>query len=244
MGLLSRFEQKLEGTVQGGFARVFRSAVQPVEIASALRREIDNSAQILSRARRLAPNDFVIELFSTDFARIDPIGPQLRTELIEDLQDHAAKQGYTFTGPISIEFVQDSSLSTGRFRVRSQSLSPVTQQGAPVRPTDSQISRAAAYLEVNGERVPLAPPGVVIGRGTDTDLRIDDPGVSRRHLEIRLAPGPDGIQASVHDLGSTNGILVNGHRMHEAGLIDGTLIRAGNTTMTFHTTSSRPSRGY
>ena len=106
MGFLDRFEQRLEGTVQNGFARMFRSAVQPVEIASALLREVDNSAQILSRARRLAPNDFVVELSDADHDRILPISGQLRVELIEQLQEHATKQGYTFTGPIAIEFVQ------------------------------------------------------------------------------------------------------------------------------------------
>ncbi|HWU33024.1 MAG TPA: DUF3662 and FHA domain-containing protein [Marmoricola sp.] len=234
MGFIERLEHRLEGTVQGSFARVFGSAVQPVEIAAALVREVDNSAQILSRARRLAPNDFVVELSESDYARIEPIGPQLRTEIIEQLQEHATKQGYTFTGPVAIEFVVGDGLSTGRFRVRSQSLSPVSQHGAPVRPTDTQIQRSLAYLEINGERVPLSAPGAVIGRGTDATLRIDDPGVSRRHLEIRVAEGPEGIRASVHDLGSTNGILVNGHRMTEAGLTEGTVIRAGNTTMTFH----------
>lgn len=234
MGFIDRIEQKLEGSVQNGFARMFRSAVQPVEIAAALIREVDNSAQILSRARRLAPNDFVVELAGSDLARIQPISGQLRLELIEQLQQHATKQGYTFTGPIAIDFVGDNTLSTGRFRVRSQSLSPVTQQGVPVQATETQIRSAAAYLEINGDRIPLAPPGVIVGRGTDASLRIDDPGVSRRHLEIRVAQTPDGIRASVHDLGSTNGILVNGRRINEASLTNGTVIRAGNTTLTFY----------
>ena len=243
MGFLERFEQRLEGSVQSGFARMFRSAVQPVEIAAALIREVDNSAQILSRARRLAPNDFVVELSEPDHDRIMPISGQLRVELIEQLQEHATKQGYTFTGPVAVDFVHGDGLTTGRFRVRSQSLSPVSQHGAPVRATETEIRTAAAYLEINGERVTLSPPGVVLGRGTDADLRIDDPGVSRRHLEIRIAQTPAGTRASVHDLGSTNGILVNGRRTTEAGLVDGSVIRAGNTTMTFHLVPQAPGGG-
>lgn len=234
MGLFDRIEHRLEGTVQGGFARMFRSAVEPVEIAAALVREVDNSAQILSRARRLAPNDFVVELARDDLERIQPISGQLRLEIIEQLQEHANKQGYTFTGPIAIEFRESDGLVQGRFRVRSQSLSPVSQHGSPVRSSETDIRTAAAYLEINGERIPLSPPGVVIGRGSDASLRIDDPGVSRRHLEVRVVQTPQGTRASVHDLGSTNGILVNGQRVTEAGLAEGTVIRAGNTTMTFH----------
>ena len=62
MGGLQRFEQRLERLISGAFARAFRSAVQPVEIAAALQRECDNNAQILSRDRRLVPNDFHVEL--------------------------------------------------------------------------------------------------------------------------------------------------------------------------------------
>ena len=62
MGMLQRFEHRLEQMVSGAFAKAFRSAVQPVEIAAALQREVDNSAQILSRDRRLVPNDFHVEL--------------------------------------------------------------------------------------------------------------------------------------------------------------------------------------
>lgn len=244
MGFVERFERRLEGSVQGGFARMFRSAVQPVEIAAALVREVDNSAQILSRARRLAPNDFVVELSDSDRERIMPISGQLRVELIEQLQEHATKQGYTFTGPVAIDFVQGDGLTTGRFRVRSQSLSPVSQGGAPVSATETQIRSAAAYLDINGDRVTLSPPGVILGRGTDADVRIDDPGVSRRHLEIRIAETPAGTRASVHDLGSTNGILVNGRRTTEAGLVDGSVVRAGNTTMTFHLVSQPHDGGY
>ena len=61
MGVLQRFEQRLEHLVTGAFARTFRSAVQPVEVAAALQREVDNAAQILSRDRRLAPNDFTVD---------------------------------------------------------------------------------------------------------------------------------------------------------------------------------------
>ena len=69
------------GMVYGAFARVFRSAVQPVEIAAALERECDNNAQILSRQRRAVPNDFHVELAATDFDRLAPYD----STLVEDL---------------------------------------------------------------------------------------------------------------------------------------------------------------
>jgi hypothetical protein len=218
--------------ISGVFARTFRSAVQPVEIASALNREVDNSAQILSRDRRLVPNDFHVELSDADHQRLEGLGPQLPRELTEMLREHAAQQSYVFTGPVSITLETRDDLTTGRFRVHSKAMSSSSMAGGD--PTDTQVRRAAATLELNGEHLPLSPPGIVIGRGNDADLRIDDPGVSRKHIEIRVEEPQDpatGPRITVHDLGSTNGVSVNGKRVEQAVLADGATIRIGNTTM-------------
>ena len=234
MGLLQRFEDRLEQMVSGAFAKAFRSAVQPVEVAAALQREVDNSAQILSRNRRLVPNQFHVELSPQDHERLAPYSSTLSQELTEMLREHAQEQSYVFTGPVSIAFDEREDLSTGRFRVRSAALAKVT----PVSDrsvTDTAVRRASVILEVNGMKHPLDPPGIVIGRGGEADLRINDPGVSRRHAEIRVSAGDaNGTQVSVVDLGSTNGMLVNGSRVRQAELDDGGTIKIGNTTMTLH----------
>jgi FhaA, N-terminal domain/FHA domain len=234
MSALQRFENRLEQMISGVFARTFRSAVQPVEIASALNREVDNSAQILSRDRRLVPNNFHVELSEADHQRLEGLGPQLTRELTEMLRDHAAQQSYVFTGPVSITLETSDDLTTGRFRVRSKAIA--SSQLAGGDPSDTQVRRATATLELNGEQLPLAPPGIVIGRGNEADLRIDDPGVSRKHIEIRVEEPPEGGEPriTVHDLGSTNGMSVNGKRVEKATLADGATIRIGNTTMSLH----------
>jgi hypothetical protein len=242
MGLLQKFESRLEQLVSGAFARAFRSAVQPVEVAAALQREVDNSAQILSRDRRLVPNQFHVELSPQDHERLAPYSSTLADELVEMLRDHAHEQAYVFTGPVTISFDEKEDLSTGRFRVRSSALAKVQAQSAV---TDTAVRRARVILEVNGMRHPLDPPGLVIGRGTDADLRINDPGVSRRHAEIRIAPAESGVPSvSVVDLGSTNGMLVNGHKVTQATLDDGATVKIGNTTMTIrHVRESSPAEG-
>ena len=231
MGVLRQFENRLEQLVSGAFARAFRSAVQPVELAAALQREVDNSAQILSRNRRLAPNNFHVELSPTDHERLSPYSSTLAQELAEMLHEHAQEQSYVFTGPVSITFDQKDDLSTGRFRVRSAAMARVTPS-AESNVTDTAVRRASVVLEVNGMKHPLDPPGLVIGRGTEADLRINDPGVSRRHAEIRVAPGEGVPHVSVVDLGSTNGLLVNGQKVEHATLDDGATVKIGNTTMT------------
>lgn len=230
MSALQRFEHKLEELISGAFARTFRSAVQPVEISSALNREIDNGAQILSRDRRLVPNDFHVELSPADHDRLSELGSQLPAELVNMLRDHAASQSYVFTGPVSVSLEAADDLSTGRFRVRSKSVSTVTPYGGHA--TDTAVRRATASLVINGEELPLSAPGIVLGRGNDADLRVDDPGVSRRHLEIRVTDSPEGPHISAHDLGSTNGVMVNGKRIESAALQDGSVVRIGTTELT------------
>src|SRR6476646_6209947 len=153
MGGLRRFEDRLEQLISGVFARTFRSAVQPVEISSALNREIDNSAQILSRDRRLVPNKFHVELSETDLERLEGLGPKLTTELASMLRGHASQQSYVFTGPVLLELEPADDLTTGRFRVRSQAISSVTAQSGD--PSDTQVRRASATVEINGKRHPL-----------------------------------------------------------------------------------------
>ena len=121
--------------------------------------------------------------------------------------------GYVFNGPIKIGFELDSHLPTGRFTVTSQAVAGITPSG---RATETAINRAPLVLEVNGTRHPLQPPGLVIGRGSEADLRINDPGISRRHAQIRVNAAGQGLQIDIVDLGSTNGILVNGQRVQHA----------------------------
>jgi len=232
VGGLQRFEQRLEQLISGVFARTFRSAVQPVEISAALAREVDNSAQILSRDRRIVPNDFHVELSQPDHERLQGLGAALDEELVASLKEHAAGQSYVFTGPVTITLEPADDLTTGRFRVRSKAVARVSQAGPD--PSETQVRRATATLDINGERLPLAPPGIVVGRGNDADLRVNDPGVSRRHVEFRVTEDANGPRVSVHDLGSTNGVLVNGKRVENATLVDGAEIRIGNTTLTLH----------
>ena len=62
MGVLQRFERRLEGMIEGTFAMAFKSELQPVEVASAVQREMDERAAIVAQGRTLVPNDFIVEL--------------------------------------------------------------------------------------------------------------------------------------------------------------------------------------
>lgn len=228
MGMLQRFESRLEHAVSGAFAKAFRSAVQPVEIAASLQREVDNSAQILSRNRRLVPNTFTVQLSEMDYGRLSPYQSTLVQELIEMLREHADEQHYVFAGPVTIDLEQDDSLVTGRFRVRSAATATVSEGRQSRAATVGSSGGGAVTLVINGTDHPVHPPGLVIGRGAEADLRINDPGISRRHAEIRVS-GRERPEVKVVDLGSTNGTMVDGSRVRETQLRDGQRVRVGNT---------------
>ncbi|WP_030017035.1 FhaA domain-containing protein [Streptomyces monomycini] len=288
MGVLKRFEQRLEGLVNGTFAKVFKSEVQPVEIAGALQRECDNNATIWNRDRTVVPNDFIVELSTPDYERLSPYSGQLGDELSGMVRDYAKQQRYTFMGPIKVHLEKADDLDTGLYRVRSRTLASSTSQehpgaaaaaqrptaprnspsgpgghvGPPPMPTSPPGAAQPAprpgmpgagaqpgaasdswyqgrggaersaptrrWIEINGNRHQISRSTLVLGRSTDADVRIDDPGVSRRHCEIRV-----GTPATIQDLGSTNGIVVDGQHTTRATLRDGSRIVVGSTTIVY-----------
>ncbi|WP_420176112.1 FhaA domain-containing protein [Luteococcus sp. OSA5] len=232
MGLFDRFENKIEGAVNGVFARAFKGDVQPVEIAARLQRELDAEAKLLSRDKRLVPNEFTVQLSQHDYDRLVPYSKTLTSEIVPELREHAAERHYVFNGPISIAYEMASHLPTGRFTVTSAAVAGIEQADGPASTT--MIRRSTLVLEVNGVRHPLTAPGLLIGRGSEADLRINDPGVSRRHAQIHVRGTGDDIEISIEDLGSTNGIIVNGTKTHQAQLDDGSRIEIGSTRMLVH----------
>jgi hypothetical protein len=237
MGIFARFEKKVEGAVSGAFARAFKGDVQPVEIAARLQRELDAEAKLLSRNKRLVPNEFKVGLSQHDHDKLAPYATTLNAELATELRNHAREMGYVFNGPVKVVFELDTSLPTGRFTVDSEAVAGITPRSG--RASETSINRAPLVLEVNGTRHPLQPPGLVIGRGSDADLRINDPGISRRHAQIRVnAAGPQ-VQIDIVDLGSTNGIVVNGQRVQQAALQEGSRIEIGSTRMLVHAPAGR-----
>jgi FHA domain-containing protein len=252
VGVLKRFEQRLEGLVNGTFAKVFKSEVQPVEIAGALQRECDNNATIWNRDRTVVPNDFIVELSTPDHERLSPYAAQLGDELSSMVRDYAHQQRYTFMGDVKVHLERAEDLDTGLYRVRSRTLASSTSQphrsgpqgrsgaaghGAPPMPAytpgGGRLPRAETrrWIEINGTRHQIPRNSLVLGRSTEADVRIDDPGVSRRHCEIRVSD-PSG-PASVQDLGSTNGIVVDGQHTTRATLRDGSRVVVGSTTIIY-----------
>ncbi|MEV8213593.1 DUF3662 and FHA domain-containing protein [Leifsonia sp. NPDC077715] len=215
MGILDNFERGLERAVNGAFAKTFRSGLQPVELTSALRKELDTKAAVVARDRVLAPNRFVLRMSADDYARMRSMGAALTDELIDFVTKHAAAQHYQFAGGISIDLEKDDDLSVGMLQVESENVKGDVAW-TPV-------------LDVNGTHYPLTHSRTVVGRGADADITVDDTGISRRHVMITW----DGNRAQVEDLGSTNGTKLDGQPLRKAILEPESVITLGRTRIVF-----------
>ncbi len=230
MGILDSIERGLERAVNGAFARTFRSGIQPVEIASALRAEADAKAAVVSRDRILAPNEYVVTLNSDDADRMLAFGTTLTDELYSTLEAHAEHQGYSFAGPLRIGLAHSDTVPLGTTQIVSNAVKSTAQA--------KQQVRWVGTLEVNGAQHPLNSGRTIVGRGSDCSVQISDAASSRKHAEILW----DGNRALLRDLGSTNGTRVNGRRVSEAPLTNGQSFQIGSTQLTFRVVAQEAGR--
>jgi hypothetical protein len=186
-----------------------------VEITAALRREMDTHAHPVARDRILVPNRFTVRMSEADHIAMTALGESLMDELSGLLNQYAQEQGYAMVAPPEIALVSDESLAIGMLEVESATERSSEVAWQPV-------------LEIGGRAYPLTGR-VVIGRGSDADITIDDTGISRKHLEISW----DGRRAEARDLGSTNGSTLNGERFSRAVLPNDSVLQVGRTQIVF-----------
>ncbi len=236
MGLLDNLEQRLDRIVNGSFSKAFKSEVQPVELGAALQQEIDTRAENLA-GQMMVPNAFVIELSQADYDRLAPYFGTLVSELTQLANNYISEQRYQVLHRVEISFGLDPVFETGVFRIKSASQAPsnLVTPSSSQSAMNSQIPVAAMsareiprLTDISGNEYPLTKSVTNIGRGVDADIQIADSGASRLHCAIVL-----GSQVVVRDLGSTNGTTVDGQRISEAVLQDGSIIKLGNTTFTY-----------
>jgi len=178
--VFDRVERGLERAVHGVFAKAFQSEVQPVEIASAMRRAMDDRATTLGRGRTFVPNLFTIELAPSDFERLTGFSDMLVDELVASAQEHAESQRYQPGGPIQVDFLSKEDLETGVFRIRpatakttaaaSATPSPAGDrpQVALPPPAADEVSAAAAGPLPRAPVAPDEPGRSSAPRGTPT----------------------------------------------------------------------------
>jgi hypothetical protein len=246
--VLRAIEQRLERVFEGVFGRAFRTNVQPVELARKLAKEMDEHRST-SVTRIYVPNEYTIYLGSEDRKQFEGYEGSLVAELEEYLTEHAARESYALLTPPRVLFETDDDLGVGEFGIATRMAQPEpgsddapatgatmiykprTQPTEAVSIEELQVDRTVGVLTWAGRRRILDQNRAVLGRSRDVDVQIEDPNISRRHAEVVQ----QGSTWWVIDLGSTNGVEVEGHRVQRARLDDGTSFVIGETTVTFST---------
>ncbi len=211
---LQGFEHRLERLVEGGFARAFRSGLQPVEIARRICRELD-AEQVVTPHGNVAPNHIAIYMSTVDHERFATFAASLSAELAEIARDHARAEEYLFLGPLRIDLAPDTDLKKGDFDVASA-----------VRETKG--GRFGSLLTSTGVRIAMTDHAT-IGRLPESSIPLNDPKVSRHHADIRY--DTDGYVLT--DNNSTNGTRVNGTPIQRHRLQPGDVIEIGSVELRF-----------
>ena len=209
---IKRFEGRIERLVEGSLTRPFRSNLQPVEIGRRLTREMDLQRRVGARGRLEAPNVFSITLAADDVAKFAQYADALVRELAEAAREHAEIEGYSLMGPVEVDIFESSRLRAGQIEIVGE-----VREGT--FPCDLVLP--------GGRRVPVSDQPVVIGRLPECDVVLNDPNVSRRHAEVVR----QGDEIVLRDLGSTNGVKVNGTRVQSTILYNGDEISIGTSRL-------------
>jgi hypothetical protein len=237
MGILSEFERRLEGAIEGLFTKAFRTGLQPVELATRILREMDANKTVGVR-EVWVPNGYVFYLSPPDRERLSGTEKHLRRELEQVVKEGAAERGWGLVGPPEVQFQTDAELKQGEFRCEPLLIEGPTTGGAAPVPADGpgrsgREDRGAQLVVIEkgkaGRAFSLTKERVIIGRLEESDLVLADPGVSRRHAEVRRRDG----KYVIADLGSTNGTMVNEATIGERELEEGDRITIGHTVLEF-----------
>lgn len=253
MSVLRNLEARLEGLVEGVFSRAFSSEVQPVELARKLAKEMD-AHKTASVNRVYVPNSYTVFLSAADRDRLGGYERSLEQELSGYLLEHARKRSYDLLTRPEIEFETDERLRRGEFGIQPRLVKPPARPGE--RPQQAEEGRTMVYsthdpdpepaaasapraaperqtraiVSFDGRQYVLDGPVATIGRSKECDCVIRDPNVSRQHAELRRRGGG---AWEIADLGSTNGVEVNGRRVSRARLSPGDEVTLGTKTFVF-----------
>lgn len=253
MGVLQDFERRLEGAVEGFFARAFRSGIQPIELAKAVQRYAASNQQVTSEGV-VVPNVYRVSISAKDHDRLAGFGESLPRELGEVVVRSAADRGWILRGPAKVRIDVDPSVRYGRYRLagrvevvdRAAAMShgrvdaassaarshaaPRDDRRPPMGRTQVITSGPGTLMLVArsgsdaGRSVEVQGTRVTIGRLPSCGLVLEDSTVSREHAALVRR----GDQWWVIDLGSTNGTRVNGRQAAEHPVVPGDRLELGD----------------
>jgi hypothetical protein len=243
---MTRVERFFERLVERPSARLFKTRLQPVQVLRRIERAMDADRGADGR-RGLVPDQFTVRLHSTDLAGLDPAS-EVAAELASGALSYARSHGYALRDRPRVTLLPDDTLRLGEAEVDA-TVSPTSDPVAGIDPADGGtrvyeipvVRGPNVELEIrepgqSSRRIPVSGAPIHVGRGAECELVLRDSRVSRRHARLVAR---DGVLI-LTDLGSTNGTMVNGHRVSEMVLGAGDRIELGESTLVVQAAPTEP----
>ncbi len=231
---LTQLEGRIERLVEGVFTSIFGKKVQAHDIALQLARSMESNLRYSSadELHPVAPDLYVIR-FHPETAKPWRAQPAFTDTLSDSLADFAAQCGYSLHSRPIIRIVDDATLERGIVSIRAKHTNASensTQSMQPIHVKNENHHDEPPQIIINGKRIiSLEDPFVSIGRSDENQIILDDPSVSRQHIQLRRRFG----KFTLFDVNSKGGTYVNNIRVLEHQLQSGDVIRLGNTQIVF-----------
>jgi hypothetical protein len=217
MSLIDQFEVQFNELSNSEILEGSLDEIQPVELAGVLQQEISRIQMTVSPSEKV--EEINISLSNHDYKRLKKYESLIIDGLENMLQKSAELKRIDAIKDTRVNIVQDSSLDKGL--VKSV---PNVKFESPLIEIEEIVESRKFILEINGMKKPLEPGEYTLGRGTEVDIQIQDPGISRKHLVIIVDE-----KVTVKDLNSTNGTYINGERISELEVEEQITFRVGVT---------------
>ncbi|MEX2550459.1 MAG: DUF3662 and FHA domain-containing protein [Nitriliruptoraceae bacterium] len=202
MGVLQEFERRLEGAVEGFFARAFRSGIQPIELAKAVQRYAADN-QHVTHDGVVVPNVYRVTVGPKDHERLAGFGASLPRELAEVVVETAAEHGWLLRGPAKVRIAVDDEVKLGRFRLTGRIEVVEGDAGSGQHSHDP----AAGATPQPGASASAQPPSPT------ADPPVTGSGID--HTQVVTTAPPSGLHLVVHraQTGAGTRIAVTGPRL-------------------------------
>ncbi len=238
MTLLDRFEHAMERLMEGTSGSLFRQPIQPAEIGKRLEREMLGNRRV-SVGTSIVPNAFIVRLNPQDYEQFASYATGLSRQMEAWLAQVTTERNLSVVDRIRVSIEEDESVRRRSLRVdssiadgRAVASRPGPRASPPPPTATFDVAKASALSCTlvgtegifRGRELVLPPGSGTIGRGSECDIVLDAPDISRRHARTIWRSG----MARLEDMNSTNGTFLNGDPIRIADMVDGDEIQFGS----------------
>lgn len=232
--LIAQLERQLEYLIEGAFTNLFRKRLSTHDIALKLARSMESSLRYdpSDMSHPVAPDQYTILLHPEHHQLLEKNRPELASTLADHLIDIAGEAGYRMAQKPSVHILPQPQLGKSEVTVVANHTSKEENPTQAMKPISVQPVAATPGCQfiINGQQTITSTETVInIGRSQDNHIVLEEPTVSRHHVQIRWRFGT----YTLFDTNSSAGTRVNNKPITEHHLRDGDVIQVGNSAIVF-----------